>query len=306
VSDPATLLRGRGEDAATRRDTTTGVDRMTEPTPSGALARRLYGLTEPIAMVPYAAPEPTAEVMALGYRNYWDTYFAGRAAPLGRCPAEVVHAVFYNFADGEVARHIPHVWEVATPDEVLVARERGCAAAVRRILGDLADSPDVGRAADLATRAAVSAPLEGRPLYAGLRTLPVPDEPVARLWHATNLLREHRGDGHVAALVSEQIGGLESHWLYAVSQGMPGERFGRIHHLPPSTLDALGERMRSRGFIDDAGRITEVGRRTRERVEALTDELAAAPYDVLTPSELDQLVTALEPLAACLAAAGSE
>ena len=88
---------------------------MTETKPSGTLARRLDGLTEPIAMVPYAAPEPTAEVMALGYRNYWDTYFAGRAAPLGRCTAEVVHALFYNFADGEVARHIPHVWDIATP-----------------------------------------------------------------------------------------------------------------------------------------------------------------------------------------------
>src|SRR5258708_12916711 len=81
--------------------------------------------------------------MALGYRNYWDTYFAGRAAPLGRCPAEVVHAIFYNFADGEVARHIPHVWDIATPEAVLAARERGCAAALRRILADLADSPGV-------------------------------------------------------------------------------------------------------------------------------------------------------------------
>ena len=162
---------------------------MTETKPSGTLARRLYGLTEPIAIVPYAAPEPTAEVMALGYRNYWDTYFAGRAAPLGRCTAEVVHALFYNFADGEVARHIPHVWDIATPEAVLAARERGCAAAVRRILADLADSPGVTRAADLATKAATSAPTEGRAMYAGLRTLPIPDEPVARLWHSANLLR---------------------------------------------------------------------------------------------------------------------
>jgi hypothetical protein len=279
---------------------------MTQMMPSGTLARRLYGLTEPIAMVPYAAPEPTAEVMALGYRNYWDTYFAGRAAPLGRVPAEVVHAIFYNFADGEVARHIPHVWDIATPEAVLAARERGCAAAVRRILADQADSPGVARAADLATKAATSAAIEGRALYAGLRTLPIPDESVARLWHATNLLREHRGDGHIAALVSEGIGGLESHALHAVSLGMPAERFGRIHHLPPATLAELADGMRVRGLIDDAGRITESGRKTKERVEALTDDLAAPAYDVLTPAELDQLIADLEPLAAALDAAGSE
>jgi hypothetical protein len=287
---------------------TTGDDReMPEATPSATMARRLYGLTEPIAMVPYSAPEPTAEVMALGYRNYWDTYFAGRAAPLGRsCPAGVVHAIFYNFADGEVARHIPRVWDIATPEAVLGARERGCAAAVRRILADLADSPGVTRAADLATKAATSAPTEGRVLYAGLRTLPIPDEPVARLWHSANLLREHRGDGHVAALVSEGIGGLESHALYAVSLGMPAEKFGRIHHLPAETLAAVAHKMRGRGLIDDAGQITDTGREIRERIEVLTDDLAAPPYDVLTATELDQLIAELEPLAAALAAAGSE
>ncbi len=279
---------------------------MTQTKGSAAMARRLFGLTEPIAMVPYAAPEPTAEVMALGYRNYWDTYFAGRAAPLGRVPAEVVHAIFYNFADGEVARHIPYVWDIATPEEVLAARQRGCAAAVRRILADLADSPGVARAADLATKAATSAPTEGRALYAGLRTLPIPDEPVARLWHATNLLREHRGDGHVAALVSHGIGGLESHALHAVSQDMPAEKFGRIHHLPAATLAELAAGMRARGLIDDAGRITQRGREIKERVESLTDELAAPAYDVLTSTELDDLIASLEPLAAALDAVGSE
>lgn len=279
---------------------------MNQTKVSGILARRLYGLTEPIAMVPYAAPEPTAEVMALGYRNYWDTYFAGRAAPLGQVPAEVVHAIFYNFADGEVARHIPHVWDIATPDAVLAARERGCAAAVRRILADQADSPGVARAADLASKAATSAPIEGRALYAGLRTLPIPDEPVARLWHAANLLREHRGDGHIAALVSEGIGGLESRALHAVAQGMPAEKFGRIHHLPPAKLTEVADGMRAGGLIDDAGQITEDGRATKERVEALTDNLAAPAYGVLTPTELDQLIADLEPLAAALDAVGSE
>ena len=157
-----------------------------------SVARRLHRLVEPIHLVAYFSEEPTKELMALGHRNYWDGYFAGRAAPLGQVSAEVVHAVFYNFAEGEVARHIPRVWDTATPQAALAARERGAAAALRRILGDLADTSGLARAADLATTAATSAPTQGRALYAALRTVPVPEEPVARLWHAATLLREHR------------------------------------------------------------------------------------------------------------------
>ena len=91
----------------------------------GPTARRMFQLVEPIPLVTYNSDEPTEALMALGLRNVWDAYFAGRAAPLGRVPAEVVHAIFYNFADGEVARHIPRVWDTATPEAALAAREQG-------------------------------------------------------------------------------------------------------------------------------------------------------------------------------------
>src|SRR3954451_3488377 len=169
-------------------------------------ARRMYDLVEPIGLVPYFADESDEALVALGLRNVWDAYFAGRAAPFGRSvPAEVVHAAFYNFAPGEVARHIPRVWDLTTPEAALAARERGCVAGMRRILGERADDPAIARAADLLLRAATSAPREGRVLYAALRRLPVPQEPVARLWHAATLLREHRGDGHIVALLAEGI-----------------------------------------------------------------------------------------------------
>ncbi len=268
-------------------------------------ARRLHRLVEPIALVTYQSDEPTDALMALGYRNVWDCYFAGRAAPLGRVPAEVVHAIFYNFADGEVARHIPRVWDTATPGAAIAAREQGSVAALRRILGDLADSPGLARAAKLATQAATSAPTEGRVMYAALRPLPVPEEPVARLWHAANMLREHRGDGHVAALVTEGIGGLESHVLHALSEGTPAEKFGRIHHLPAAQLTAVVEGMRARGLVDASGWLSGAGRTTKERIESLTDDLAIAPYDSLEPAELDQLVADLEPMSAALDAVGS-
>jgi hypothetical protein len=270
-----------------------------------SVARRLHQLVEPIHLVTYFSEEPTAALMALGHRNYWDGYFAGRAAPLGRVPAEVVHAVFYNFADGEVARHIPRVWATATPEAALAARQQGSVAALTRILGELADSAGLASAAELAAKAAAAAPTEGRALYAALRALPVPEQPVARLWHAATLLREHRGDGHNAVLVAEGIGGTEAHVLHALSEGMPAEKFGRVHHLPAAQLAAVVDEMRARGLIDASGRLSDVGRETKERIESRTDALAAPAYDALDPSELDRLITDLEPVTAALDAAGS-
>jgi DNA-binding MarR family transcriptional regulator len=216
----------------------------------------------------------------------------------------VVHAVFYNFADGEVARHIPWVWGKTTPEEAIAVRERGSAAALRQMMGELADFPGLVRVADLATRAAVSAPAEGRALYAGLRALDVPGEPVARLWHAATLLREHRGDGHNAALVAHGIGGTEAHVLLALSLGMRTGEFGRIHHLPKAQLAAVVDGLRGRGLVDAAAGFTDAGRKTRERIEALTDELAAPAYDVLSADELDELVAGLEPIAAAVETMG--
>ncbi|WP_345522619.1 SCO6745 family protein [Nocardioides conyzicola] len=271
---------------------------MPHPEP---VARRLFDLTEPISLVNFFSDEPNEAMASLGFRDYWDGYFAGRSAPLGRVPAEVVDAAFYSFADGEVARHIPHVWETTTPEAAHAARQRGCVAALRRILGDLVGSPVLARAAELLAAASTSAPTEGRVMYAGLRALPVPEEPVARLWHAANMLREHRGDGHIVALMAEQVGGTEAHVLSALDMGVyPAESFGRIHHLPAARLAAVMDGLRGRGLLDADGRLTDAGRATKARIELLTDALAEAPYEALTPVELDELVGALEPIASRL------
>lgn len=274
---------------------------------SQPVARRMFDLTEPVALVNFFSEEPNEEMAALGFTNYWDGYFAGRAAPLGLgVPAEVVDAAFYNFADGEVARHIPKVWRTTTPQAAHAARERGCVAALRRILGPLATGPELGRAADLLAEAAVLAPTQGRVMYAALRSLPVPTDPVARLWHAANMLREHRGDGHIAALVTEGIGGLEAHVLSALDAGIhPAESFGRIHHLPKPVLADLMAGLRDRGLVGEDGWFTESGRATKDRIEALTDELAEAPYQALGEEPLAELVALLEPIATRLRATGS-
>ena len=134
----------------------------------------------------------------------------------------------------------------------------------------------------------------------------MPTEPVARLWHAANMLREHRGDGHIAALLSERIGGTEAHVLSALDMGLhPAESFGRIHHLPEARLSQVMAGLRARGLLDASGRFTDAGRATKDRIESLTDALAEAPYEELDPLELDELITVLEPISRRLEATGS-
>src|SRR5438045_8379745 len=145
-----------------------------------SMARRMFDLVEPIGVIPYSAEEPNEAMFALGFTNYWDTYFAGRAAPLGITPPGVVHALFYNFAPGEVARHIPKVWRTTTPEAAIAARQAGCTKALRRILGDRVETPAFARTAGLLIKAATSAPFEGRPMYAALRAIPIPDDAVPR------------------------------------------------------------------------------------------------------------------------------
>jgi hypothetical protein len=264
------------------------------------LARRMFELVEPIGAVPYSGDEPNEAMYALGFTDFWDTYFAGRAAPLGLVPAEVVDAVFYNFAPGEVAHHIPKVWSKTTPEAAIAARQLGCTNALRRILVEHVDTPEFARTTELLTAAAISAPIEGRPMYAALRALSLPDDPVTRLFHAASLLREHRGDGHIAALLVEGVGRLEAHVLYALAMDMPAAKFGRIHHLPAAQIATVIDGMRDRGLIGDDGWLSQQGRAVKHRVESLTDELAAKPYESLTRAELDELIAGLEPLAELL------
>jgi hypothetical protein len=298
VSDRGSVVRGTGEWSPAMGATNHRKRFEMEP-----VARRLYRLVEPIHLVTYFSDEPTDALMALGHRNYWDGYFAGRAAPLGRVPAEVVHAIFYNFADGEVSRHIPRVWDTASPEDALAARERGSVAALRRILGDLAGAPTLARAAELATKAATGAPTEGRVMYAALRALPVPEEPVARLWHAATLLREHRGTVTSQPWSPRASAGRRPMCCTPSPRASP--RGSSAEFTTSPRLAAVVDGMRARGLIEASGWLSDAGRESKERIESLTDDLAAPAYDSLTPSELDQLMADLEPISAALDAAGS-
>lgn len=269
--------------------------------PRAARARTLWRLVEPLHAVTYFSPEPLAELRAAGYRGFWMGYFAGRAAPLGAVGAEVVHALFHNFAFAHVARALPDAWTFAPPEEALRARSEGCVATLARHLGDAVDG--LGTVTELALRAASTAPMEGRALYAANRALPVPDEPLAALWHAATLLREHRGDGHVAALTAAGVGGRESHVLHALATGTPASVYETARGFDDVEWTGVLDALRERNLVDGGG-LTDEGRAVKSRVERQTDDLAAAALDPLSDEEVGELLTLLRPLAAAVVAAG--
>lgn len=259
-----------------------------------AAARTAWSLLEPIHAVTYFAPEPLSALAAAGYRGFWMGYFAGRAAPLGAVGPELTHAMFYNFSFERVSRALPAAWQFAPPETALSARVTGSVAALRRAMND-PDHPSIDRAAELASRAAQEAPPEGRPLFAANQALPEPAEPVARLWHAATLLREHRGDGHVAALVAAGVSGRESHVFHSLATGTPREIYRAARDITYEEWNELVDSLRSKGLASGDGLSSE-GHRVKEWIERHTDASAASAYAALSAEELDELLGLLRPL----------
>lgn len=260
-------------------------------------------MIEPVHAVVYFAPEARAAFDAVGYRGYWMGYFAGRAAPLGAVGPEVVDAVFYNFAFARVGRAVPSAWGFAGPESALAARLDGSVAALRRVLGPAAEGPAVARAGELASRAAAGAPRGGRALFAANQGLDEPTEPLARLWHSATLLREHRGDGHVAALLAAGIGGRESHVFHALSAGFTVDDYRASRDFTDDEWAQCLDSLTRKGFAAD-GELTEQGRAVKNGIEDVTDRLAAEAYTTLSVGERDELIALLEPLAGLIAANG--
>ncbi len=261
------------------------------------LARRMWRLLETYHAVVYFSPELRVETDAAGLRGGWMGYFAARAAPMGAVPAGVVVATFYNFHPAMVERAIPDAWSFSTPERVLAARLAGVDAALRRSLGDGVGGKYVTEGAELARVAAEAARPEGRPLFAANAGLAWPEPPHLALWHAATLLREHRGDGHVAALTAAGIDGVEAHWLLIAAGRSSAESIRPARGWPDEEWDAAGERLRSRGWIDAADALTAAGLAVVEDVDKRTDETARPPYEVLGDAGCRTLEMAMHRLA---------
>ncbi|MBB6628434.1 hypothetical protein H5V45_13990 [Nocardioides sp. KIGAM211] len=274
-----------------------------EPRDHGRIARSL----EPLHALGYFSPDVEEALVGAGLRKGRTAYFASRAAAMGRVGAGVVTATFYNFHPGLVAKCVPAAWEQATPEEALAARLRGIDKSYRRLLGDdVLASPEVAEAAALARRASEGCTAPGRPLYAAHADLPWPEEPHLVLFHALTLLREHRGDGHLAALLAAGLSGLEA----LVTHCATGKGFvPAVAQLTRGWSDeewaAATAGLVERGLLTPEGGLTDAGRDLRRHVEAETDRMAAAPWVHLGDEGALRLAELGQPLVARALANGA-
>ncbi|GAA5127518.1 SCO6745 family protein [Pseudonocardia adelaidensis] len=261
------------------------------------LERELWRTLEAVHAVVYFTPDAKAAYGALGLRGYWMGYFASRSAALGSPGPRLVTALFYGFAPRMVERALPDAWGFADPEGVLDARLELARSALAPHAGDGLDG-----AADLLTSVLAALDVSGRPLAAAHLDVPVPADPLSRIWHAATVLREYRGDGHVAELVSAQVDGVECHRLHGGSLVSQQREF---RGWTEEEWAAAGERLRARGLVDAAGEQTPRGRELRTGIERGTDRSAAAALRTLDDGGLRVLRDVLGPVARSLATAGA-
>lgn len=267
------------------------------------MARRFFDRYEPVHGITYFAPGVRSVMDDMGFVGFWRGYFAARSAPLGQVPVEVVTAIFYNFSTERVRKAVPAIWDIATPAEMVTVRLDTAVTALRGY-GLTDQTPGVAQAAELATLAARSAPPDGRPLFAANLSLPWPDTPLASLWHATTLLREHRGDGHVASLVAEGISGRESNVLHVAAGAVPADFIKRSRDYSDEEWESCIHSLGERGLLTPAGTLTDTGRALKEHIELRTDILALAALNALDDAAVELLFRALTPITRQVIAGG--
>jgi len=248
------------------------------------IARKTWRTLEPLHGMIYFVPEAAQQYEQAGLDNPRAGYFASRSAAMGEASPELVIATFYNFNPASVRAVIPAAWQTVRPEELIDARFMAADTALRRLLGDDAiTGDDMAEAAELARNAALAAcdHLDGRPLFAGHAGLPWPTDPHLVLWHAQTLLREFRGDGHIAALVADGVTGIEALLMHGGTGVIAAGVLQQTRSWDDEAWTTASDRLIDRGLLDPDGTLSELGAERRQWVEDRTDALAVLPYETI-------------------------
>jgi len=259
-------------------------------------ARRLWQVLETLHAVTYFAPSVREANSAAGLRGFWMAYFACRAAPLGAVGPAPVAAAFAGFRPSMVARALPDAWGYVEPAACIALRLE---AATEALHAAGVDEHACGDVADRLDPVVDGLDVTGRPLAAANADLPRPEDPVARLWQAATTLREHRGDGHVAAVVAAGLSGLQAHVLQARRSGIDAADLQAARGWDPAEWAAAEADLAARGLDDEAGAAALAA------IEARTDELAwTGGLRVLDDAGVDEIVGSLAPSVRAVLATG--
>lgn len=268
-------------------------------------ARFLWQRLEPYHGLIYFVPEADEQYVPLGLDPGMMGYFGSRAAAMGAVTGDVVVATFFNFEPSRVHAAVPEVWRRTTPAALWDARLAAVDAALRRLFGDRIGSDEMVRAAALLQRIVPACRPEGRPLFAGHLSQAWPDEPHLALWFGITLLREYRGDGHIAALTAEGVSGIEALVIHGATGAVPPKVLQATRAWGDDDWAAARRGLVARGWLTREGTLTEVGAAHRDEVERRTDQLAAAPWDLLDEDEQIWLAALGKDLSATIVAAGT-
>jgi hypothetical protein len=274
-------------------------------------ARRLASALEPFAAAVYFSPECHAAYEALGFgpspRQAGEVhlpdgpaYFCSRGSVMGQVPGEVIAAAFGVFNPAAVVPAVTYGWTLTDAPTICAARDTGATAQLVRILGERPDGLE--RATALLARAVEPLRPEGRPLFAGLKSLGLPGTPVGDAWRLADCLREYRGDCHTAAWTSAGFDATEIGLITEPYWGVPLRSYVRTRAWSADDLDAAHDRLRDRGLLDDFG-LTDAGRVAREQVEEVTDAACRPAVEALE-SGLDELLGIIGPWGAAIRDAG--
>ncbi|GGN42281.1 hypothetical protein FHR83_007260 [Actinoplanes campanulatus] len=267
--------------------------------------RLAWRVTEPLHSLVYFVPETFERFAKLGL-SPMDGYFASRGAAFGVVGPEIVAATFYNFNPARVARALPAAWAKASPEQLLQARLEAADAALTRGLGaDVLAGPEMAEAAALARTAAEAATRlpHGRPLFAVHAALPWPEAPHLVLFHAQMLLREFRGDGHVAALLANGVSGLDAIVMHAASGEIDGRFLRATRGWSREQWAEAEDDLRRSGLYGDDG-LTGAGVALRAHIEERTDAVAEVAYRAIGEQGCLRLASLTRPLSRTIVKAG--
>lgn len=238
------------------------------------LSRAFWRAIEAVHVPVYFAADTKQKYEAIGLKGYWMGYTASRSAALGTPPAPVVTALFHGFAPAIIERALPSAWERATPEDILAVRYELARGAITPGTEGL-DVAAVARELSLLTEGLDFA---GKALAAAHYSLPTPDDAVSQLWHAATVIREYRGDCHIAILTAAGLNGVSSNVL-AGAAGYVKTDQRQLRGWTEDQWQIGIDELATRGWVDSSGAITPTGKAAREQIEDTTDRVCASGID---------------------------